>query len=102
VIGGQWLVLPLIADCPSARVRTPPLLKNQGFLRGSAMQRMCSIVHFFFCLLLRFQGKPDCGSLDKSRFDNHLAVAPRVDVGAGALAAQVLLTQARKEAADAE
>ncbi|OLB22067.1 MAG: hypothetical protein AUH15_07350 [Acidobacteriales bacterium 13_2_20CM_55_8] len=63
---------------------------------------MCSIVHFFFFLLFEIEVKGSLSSGGKCRFDNHLPVAGHTAARADALAAQVLLEQARKEAADAE
>ena len=54
------------------------------------------------CLNASTWAKVSPRSRGKSRFDNQLPVAGRIRVGAKALAAQVLLRQARKEAADAE
>ena len=66
------------------------------------MQRMCSNVHFFFSSHSETEVKAGRRSGGKCRFDNQLPVAGHIAVGAKALAAQVLLEQARKEAADAE
>jgi hypothetical protein len=57
-----------------------------------------------FLLLLAFliAGKVSPLSWGKSRFNNQLPIAGSIARGVDALAAQVLLKQARKEAADAE
>ena len=61
---GQYY--PLTTDCPLIRL-VPDLLHAQrlrsDFLRGSGVQRMCSIVHFFFFLLFEIEVKGDSATV---------------------------------------
>jgi hypothetical protein len=102
VIRGGGQHLPLATDCPSRRVPTPAAPHEIRFPARQWHAANVQYCAFFLFLAFLIVGKANRRRRGKSRFDNQLPIAAPVVAGAIALAAQVLLRQARKEAADAE